>query len=107
MMKALGTLFVVLMATIQGYSHLEEKTYLDPSKLYFAEEGIFLNTGFDEWTQVDHIGYDAQGYYLPNQYSAWQGDPIVQPKQWKCPYCGHWWFIGEKCKNPECATNQW
>ena len=35
------------------------------------------------------------------------GSRVYKPEKWKCPYCYHWWEMGERCQNEKCPTNQW
>jgi len=160
-MKTLGMVFLLIFTTTftpakalsnpkttpeMTTKNHSEKMYIDPSKLYFSDEGIFLKICSDEWTQLDNICHDEQGYYLiesvlpsestsnlreydfdtdnrhntnahrsdEQEFYAY-GEEIIEygsrvsplPKKWKCPYCNHWWEIGEKCQNKDCPTNQW
>ena len=166
-MKVLGILFMLLVAatftSVKGYSNPRmssvmiaenhsEKMYIEPSKLYFSDEGVFIKTRSNEWRPIDHICYDVKGYYLirsvlsnnpeiceniiddirengfnidsritistnqDNEQGFYPyGEEVIEygsrvspePKKWKCPYCNHWWMMGEQCKNKDCPTNQW
>lgn len=70
---------------------LSEKMYIEPDRLYFSDEGIFLKTLSDEWRPIGRIYYDANGYYLAKNSSAKPETSTSQNSQeecvWTCPSC--------------------
>lgn len=81
------------------------------SKLYFAQneleiEGSSMRIHFDDHVaETNVLRSDQAGLYiLENDITSCYS---VAEKQWKCPYCYHWWPIGQKCENENCPTNKW
>lgn len=53
-----------------------------------------------------HFASEGQELYVAEE-DVTQCGSRVAPQKWQCPYCHHWWEIGEKCSNPKCPVNQW
>lgn len=94
-------MFAITLIPVKGYSNPKattienhsEKMYIESSKLYFSDEGIFLKTRSDEWRPVGHIYHDSKGYYLAKNSSS--NAQIITAKNskekeestWTCPSC--------------------
>lgn len=80
------------------------KLYLDSNDLEISENSITIHLE-DDLIETNILRSDQQGLYIfesdITNYDA------KREKTWKCPYCYNWWPFGQKCKNPECPTNQW
>ena len=35
------------------------------------------------------------------------GSRVSDTRKWQCPYCNHWWELGERCQYEKCPTNLW
>lgn len=104
-MKTFGILFMFMFSAAftptKGFSNLKtsslenhpEKLYIDPSNLYFSDEGIFLKIHADEWRQIGHIYHDAMGFYLAkatssqHQITTIQNSKEQEEYSWICPSC--------------------
>lgn len=94
-------MFAAAFTPTKGYSNLKasslenhsEKMYIEPSSLYFSDEGIFLKTRSDEWRHIGHIFHDAKGYYLAKasssqpQITTAQNSKEKDENTWTCPSC--------------------
>jgi hypothetical protein len=76
---------------ISGYS--EDKVYLDPSKIFPTEQGLYLNINDIDYVLLPTLNSDSGGCYLP----------CVQILN-TCPGCGYEYFIS--CNRPECPLVQ-
>lgn len=82
----------------------QAKLYFVSNDLEISENAIYIHLE-EMLIETSTIRTDQQGFYIFE-------DDIInyeaeKEKMWKCPYCYHWWPVGQRCQNPECPTNQW
>ena len=66
-----------------------EKVYLNPSKIFPTEEGLFLALDSNEFILLNNLNSDVEGCYL-HSYEIFN----------RCRWCNQPYFI--RCKNPAC-----
>lgn len=80
----------------------QTKLYFGSGELEIADNMIYIHQG-GHLIETNVIRTDHQGFYIfENDITN-----IDAEKKWKCPYCYHWWPLGQKCQNPDCPTNKW
>jgi len=84
----------------------EEKLYFDTNDLEIGDNLMYIHLE-DNWIATNVIRTDQQGFYIFGNDITDCGITGEREKKWKCPYCNHWWPMGQKCQNPKCPTNQW
>ena len=82
----------------------QTKLYFNSNDLEISDNVIYIHLD-NNLIETNVLRTDQQGFYIFEQditnYEA------EREKKWKCPYCYHWWPIGQKCQNPDCPTNKW
>jgi hypothetical protein len=82
----------------------QAKLYFNSNDLEISDNVIYIHLDNNLIT-TNIIRNDQQGFYIFEDDITNYG--VKREKMWKCPYCNHWWEIGERCKNPDCPTNKW
>jgi len=82
----------------------QTKLYFDNHNLEIADNIIYIYLE-NNLIETKVIRTDQQGLYIFENDIVNCG--LGGEKEWKCPYCFHWWPIGQKCANPKCPTNKW
>ena len=130
-MTLMKYIFFFLFTVVSFTSYANDNTYIlvgqngSEGKTAFVLEltcddlgdNVQISENGEIYLKVDKIIAMPNGSYqngFVNSYSAEAeentiecGSRVYRPKRWQCPYCHHWWEMGERCKNEECATNQW
>lgn len=89
------------------YATQSQKFYISYPNIVFESTNIYVQVK-DEWFKTNALKSDEQGFYVSQKDIVSCGARISSvPKKWQCPYCYHWWNIGEKCQNKDCPTNNW
>lgn len=90
-----------------------ERLFMESGKLFFDSEtdgAIPLDsvTYFDDKCYISFAPLTSIDFTLEDgNFQNYGGRIQEQPKKWQCPYCQHWWLLGERCQNKKCPTNQW
>lgn len=109
-----GLFFLICVFSSVGLSaaHASESTdlryqaklYFDSSNLEISDNVIYIHLE-DNLIATNVLRTDQQGFYIfETDITDYE---MAREKMWKCPYCYHWWPIGQRCQNPECPTNKW
>lgn len=80
------------------------KVYFDSNDLVISNNIIYVQLE-NNLIETSVIRSDQQGLYVFE--SEINDCRLGGEKEWKCPYCHHWWPMGQKCNNPNCPINQW
>lgn len=92
---------------VDDYVHINEsgEVYLKVDKI------VAIPRGKTQFASARDVMYVSGGKCLSvgRDYEEDVGryGRVDQPKRWQCPYCYHWWILGEKCQNPFCPVNNW
>lgn len=82
----------------------QAKLYFNSNDLEISDNVIYIHLE-NNLIETSVIRTDQQGFYIfENDITNYA---FEREKKWKCPYCHHWWPIGQRCQNPECPTNKW
>lgn len=81
----------------------QTKLYFDTNDLEIFNNVMYIHLS-NNLFETNAIRSDQQGLYIFEDDLMYG---TATEKQWKCPYCHYWWPVGQKCKNPDCPTNQW
>jgi hypothetical protein len=104
-----------LMLAFVSFCHADafesgDRIYIDPSSFDADTEGdqFYIHTGHNIWLVTHTINRDAKGMfaYQCNLVKAPDGPGSIgkYAKAWRCPYCNHYWPVGQPCGNPDCPS---
>lgn len=82
----------------------QAKLYFDSNDLEISDNVIYIHLE-NNLIETNILRTDQQGIYIFEDDITNYG--VEREKKWKCPYCHHWWPVGQRCQNPECPTNKW
>lgn len=123
-LKKLVPFLLLLIFCFTSYAH-ENRCVIVGQNAKEEKTTFVLEMSEDNWKNV-HINENGEVYIraekiivIPNNclneqgFYPFEGDvtscgsKVSKPKTWQCPYCHHWWELGEKCKYEDCPTNRW
>lgn len=82
----------------------DSKIYFDSNCLEVLNSQIYVHLK-DTMIETNTLRSDSTGLYIfDSDITNFNAQRI---QKWKCPYCHHWWPMGEKCQNEKCPTNRW
>lgn len=81
-----------------------EKLYFDLNEMPVENECFYIHLGGNEWVKSSSIHRDTTGFFtfVYNVAMKQTGTGVQFAKEWKCPYCNHFWPWGQPCGNPNC-----
>jgi len=84
-----------------------QKIYINSSNIVIERTNIYVQLA-DDWFQTKALKSDEIGFFVSEKDIISCGSRVSSmPQRWQCPYCHHWWDMGEKCQNKDCPTNKW
>lgn len=111
-LKGMFFLTCVFSSIVLSADHVNESTDLGyQAKLYFDSNNLEISANViyihleDNLIATNVLRTDQQGLYIfETDITHYE---MASEKKWRCPYCYHWWPIGQRCQNKNCPTNQW
>lgn len=107
-LKNIVFLICFFSSTCLSATHLnnsyQAKLYFSSNNLEIYDSAIYIHLE-NTLIETNVIRTDQNGLYvLECDITKYEAE---KERKWKCPYCHHWWPIGQKCQNSECPTNKW
>lgn len=104
--------FIVLFCGMRVCSlsaiEISEKMYINDDEFSTKTEGdaFHIHIGNNVWLVTNTVHRDSTGLfaYECNLSRSMSGVKLEYVKQWKCPYCYHYWPIGQACGNKDCPS---
>lgn len=101
--------FSALSLICLGYlsaSNVCEKMYIDEDEFALKGDAFHIHIGHNVWLVTNTVHRDQSGLfsYECNISRSMVGMKVEYEKQWKCPYCYHYWPIGKPCANKDCPS---
>ena len=104
--------FIVLFCGMRVCSlsaiEISEKMYINDDEFSTKTEGdaFHIHIGNNVWLVTNTVHRDSTGLfaYECNLSRAMGSVKLDYVKQWKCPYCYHYWPIGQACGNKDCPS---
>ena len=107
-----GLFFLICIFSSIGLSAAYDNDFAsDQGKLYFDSNDLEISDQIfyihleNNLIETNVVRADQQGFFIFENEITNYG--IEMEKKWKCPYCYHWWPVGQRCQNPDCPTNKW
>ncbi len=99
------TFLLCLLSFSSVYCHAD-KLYIHPKSIDKRDDTFHIHTGHNVWIKTSSVDCDKKGFYTLKsdiKIGSWE-NRMQYEKEWKCPYCHHYWPWGTSCKNEECPS---
>lgn len=107
----LKKLFLTAFLAAASLSYATDKMYIDDEELCTKyHDSFYIHLGHNVWVKTDTVHRDKTGMFCFESSLCRSVSPIgkgyyaAYEKQWKCPYCYHYWPIGTSCQNKDCPS---
>lgn len=107
MSRIFNTLCLIFILFCSTAAAIEEKIYLNEDEIKNSHDSFYIHQGHNVWLQTSTLHRDQTGLYTfsSNLCSHFiPGGKTEYIKTWRCPYCHHYWPIGQKCQNKDCPS---
>lgn len=105
MLSKIKTLFLLSLLLLTSLSAIDNKIYIDEEELKSSQDAFYIHLGNNVWLETNTLHRDGTGLYTFNTSITSSNSPRTEyVKKWRCPYCHHYWPIGQKCQNSDCPS---
>src|SRR5688500_8893152 len=98
MLKYAMHLSLTLLLLASAVNALEDKIYINDEDIKATYDKFYIHQGDNIWLETNSLHRDSSGLFtLQTNLSILQnkGPNVEYVKKWRCPYCNHYWPIGQ------------